>query len=127
MNVTATFMRFCLHAWHKDYHLAWAIRRTAEELAPDTMDPFAFVCGRPKTPDRHAKAYARRWLARFFRPVSDALLDGASDDEALRIWRHTDRKDTGRDQRRKAYDAFPQDRVVIRARELDRRNWHYVK
>ena len=56
MNVTATFMRFCLHAWHKDYHLAWAIRRAAEELALDPTDSFAFACGPPKTPDRQAKA-----------------------------------------------------------------------
>ena len=54
MKVTSTFMRFCLHAWRKDYRLARAIRRTTEELAPDTIDPFASVCGRPKTPDRHS-------------------------------------------------------------------------
>jgi hypothetical protein len=38
---------------------------------------------------------ARPWLARFFRPVWDAMIDGREDGALVELWKHTKRGDRG--------------------------------
>ena len=96
INITPTFMKECIKGWHTDLPLFRAVRNT-EEIVFGTRGEdtnLEQICGRPKTPQSiyNLKGNCRSWLARHFRPVSDALFDGKSDEEALKIWMNTDRK-----------------------------------
>jgi hypothetical protein len=92
-------MRYCIQAWRKDWKLVWAIYQTQNEVfGPDADDKFREICNRPKTPrlcGTSTRGRARVWLARYFRRVSDALFDGATDEEAIKLWINTDATDLG--------------------------------
>lgn len=132
ISPTPTFMRYAVEAWRKDYLIGWAVFQTGKELGCDKAEVFDWVCNRPKTPAfdygrKEGRSTARRWLARYFRPVSDALIDGASNAEAIRVWIKTDRNDTGPD--REVYGS--QDAMrglqVIRSRQLAPKNGAFFR
>lgn len=132
ISPTPTFMRLAITAWRKDYLLAWAIYETGREHNMERREAFEWVCNRPKTPafdhgNWEVKSMARRWLARNFRPVSDALFDGATDAEAIRVWIKTDRHDSGPDR-----EAYPnrnalRDRLIIHSRALAPKNGSFFR
>lgn len=135
LNLTPTFMRFALEAWRRGYRIGWAAHQTAQALGCDV----ALVYGRAKTPhnigwQEGGFLYAPRWFAKFFRPVSDALIDGKDDATVLRIWRETDRKTEAGASAYQETGGHYTHRITekatrtIRARELDKRHdWNTVK
>ena len=130
VSPTPTFMRFALEAWRKGYRIGWAMHKTAEKLE-HKGNPLDFVGNRPKTPTVNAVTKeplteTGRWLARYFRPVSNALIDGLSDDEVLKIWIATDRKevkDSFNFKKRNALDKV----IPVRARDLSAKNGKFFR
>jgi hypothetical protein len=133
VSPTPAFMRRAIDAWHKDQTIGWVIHRTAEDIGYDGQDPFGYICNRPKTPLRKYSTYelklmTRRWLARFFRPVSDALFDGKPDSDVIQIWIRTDRKDTGTASKllRKTSEQM-RNELIVKARLLSPNNGRFFR
>ena len=134
-NLTPTFMRLVIEAWRKDFKLLWAVYKTAEQVGCDLGN----VYGHPKTPSENwfkegMNVSVRCWLARFFRPVSDALFDGKDNETALRIWRNSERRDVGGKTAYQETGGYYHHRLVqqatrtVRARQLDKKHdWNTVK
>ena len=121
-NVTPTFMKYCIEAWRKDYKLFYAVYKTEQELfgTKYNNENVVQILNRPKTPSfqrNGLKTMARVWLARYFRPVSNALFDGATDEEAIKLWINTDRKDLGSLQQ----EMVTEDNEIHRTRRINMR------
>ena len=130
VSPTPIFMRFALEAWRKGYRIGWAMHKAGEKLG-HKEDALHFVGNRPKTPivDAFGKEpYQKtgRWLARFFRPVSDALIDGLSDEEVLKIWIATDRKEDKGSLSFKRANAL-REVVVVGSRQLSPKNGSFFR
>lgn len=131
VSPTPTFMRWALEAWRKGYRISWAMLKASEELeyVGTVKERLYFVGNRPKTPivdnfTKEPRQETGRWLARFFRPVSDALIDGLSDKEVLKVWIATDRKES-KDAFNFKKSAVPRGVVKIKARDLGPKNGRF--
>lgn len=93
------------------------------------------VLDRPKTPS--TQDFLRYndcgvWLARYFRPVFLAFVDGMSDADLIKLWIKTDKKDCGYDKQaskdRQTEMTVRKSTITIRARDLTKaHDWNTVK
>ena len=71
------------------------------------------------------RMHAKAWLAYWYKPVSDALFDGASDEKALALWRRTRRCEDARmaERAKIKYTENLQYRASLQARAEYARGW----
>ena len=95
MNETPTFMKNCITAMREDHKLIWAVFKTSRDLFGNAQSKnLALILDRPKTPSsaihnsKLRQCSARVWVARHYKPVYQAFLEGKSDIEILKTWIH---------------------------------------
>jgi len=85
------WMHSVLAAWRKDQHLWKAVGTYMRYSGAKTWDEACNEISKLKSasPYLYRSLTARVWLADYFRPVSDALWAGATDEQAIKLWRST--------------------------------------
>ena len=83
------WMHSVLAAWRKDQHLWKAVMTYSGYSGAKTRDAACTEISKLKSasPYIYRRLRVRVWLADYFKPVSDALWDGATDEQAIKIWR----------------------------------------
>ena len=132
------WMTSVLSAWRNDgrvWHALGLYRKYAgfTTLEPVIAEVRGLKSGSPYIP---RTLLVRAWLAEYFRPVSDALWDGATDEQALRIWQGLEACRSGPaipyKKSRTAYDKRSLDAARLASQEYARgwrakHDWKTVK
>lgn len=92
MDDEQVWMTLLLAAWRRDGRMFRAIRFYSIFVGKSFDDTYVCINALKSGGHVFSKLPARAWLALYFKPVSDALWDGASDADAIVIWCRTPRE-----------------------------------
>ncbi len=85
------WMTCVLSAWRKHARMAKAVWTYQKYNGKDLDATFKELAKLKTAGHVSIKMHAQAWLALNFRPVSEALWDGADDAQAIKVWRRTKR------------------------------------
>lgn len=85
------WMRCVLRGWREGWKM-WRVMRNFVAYYGEEDNKYKVVEALPCGAHVELKSDASAWLADWYRPVSDALFAGATDEEACKLWRKTRRE-----------------------------------